>query len=203
MEGHPLQDSCLENPMDRGAWWATVHWVAQSQTWLKQVSMHVHWYKQQLGLSSRELCRVKKANIKRLSTVWFHLYNISELTVLEMGDRRLPGVKDGREEGMIMKGSTFVLLELLNILTVVVDPWICTDERVAQNLIHTCTCTHIHTGCKTGIIWINSGDYISVDTGDLSLCYFFFDSLKKIIFVLKNIYLLSWLCWFLVATCDS
>ena len=38
-----------------------------------------------------------------------------------MGDRRLPGVKDGREEGMIMKGNTFVLLELLNILTVVVD----------------------------------------------------------------------------------
>ena len=27
-----LQYSCLENPMDRGAWWATVHRVAQSQT---------------------------------------------------------------------------------------------------------------------------------------------------------------------------
>ena len=30
--GNPLQDSCLENPMNRGAWWATVHGVAQSQT---------------------------------------------------------------------------------------------------------------------------------------------------------------------------
>ena len=30
--GNPLQYSCLENPMDRGAWWATVHWVAKSQT---------------------------------------------------------------------------------------------------------------------------------------------------------------------------
>ena len=29
--GNPLQYSCLENPMDRGAWWATVHWVAKSQ----------------------------------------------------------------------------------------------------------------------------------------------------------------------------
>ena len=28
----PLQNSCLENPMDRGAWWATVLGVAQSQT---------------------------------------------------------------------------------------------------------------------------------------------------------------------------
>ena len=29
-----LQYSCLENPMDRGAWWATVHGVAESQTQL-------------------------------------------------------------------------------------------------------------------------------------------------------------------------
>ena len=28
----PLQYSCLENPMDRGAWWATVHGIAKSQT---------------------------------------------------------------------------------------------------------------------------------------------------------------------------
>ena len=31
---NPLQYSCLENPMDRGVWWATVHGVAKSQTWL-------------------------------------------------------------------------------------------------------------------------------------------------------------------------
>ena len=30
--GNPLQYSCLENPMDRGGWWATVHEVAKSQT---------------------------------------------------------------------------------------------------------------------------------------------------------------------------
>ena len=30
--GNPLQYSCLENPMDRGAWRATVHGVAKSQT---------------------------------------------------------------------------------------------------------------------------------------------------------------------------
>ena len=30
--GNPLQFSCLENPMDRGAWWATVHRVAKSQS---------------------------------------------------------------------------------------------------------------------------------------------------------------------------
>ena len=30
--GYPLQYSCLENPMDRVAWWATVHGVAKSWT---------------------------------------------------------------------------------------------------------------------------------------------------------------------------
>ena len=35
--GNPLLYSCLENSMDRGAWWAIVHEVAQSCTWLKQL----------------------------------------------------------------------------------------------------------------------------------------------------------------------
>ena len=33
-DDNPLQYSCLENPMDRGAWQAAVHGVANSQTWL-------------------------------------------------------------------------------------------------------------------------------------------------------------------------
>ena len=36
--GNPLQCSCLENPRDGGAWWASVYWVAQSQTQLKRLS---------------------------------------------------------------------------------------------------------------------------------------------------------------------
>ena len=36
--GSPLQCSCLENPMDRGAWWAAVHGVAKSQ----DASKHTH-----------------------------------------------------------------------------------------------------------------------------------------------------------------
>ena len=36
--GNPLQCSCLENPRDGGAWWAAVHWVAQSRTRLKRLS---------------------------------------------------------------------------------------------------------------------------------------------------------------------
>ena len=39
--GYALQYSCLDNPVDRGAWWAAVHGVAQSRTWLKWLRMHV------------------------------------------------------------------------------------------------------------------------------------------------------------------
>ena len=40
--GNPLQYSCLENPMDGGAWWATVHGVAKSRTRLSNfTSLHL------------------------------------------------------------------------------------------------------------------------------------------------------------------
>ena len=43
--GNPLQYSCLENPVDRGAWWAAVHRVSESWTQLKRLSLHacMHW----------------------------------------------------------------------------------------------------------------------------------------------------------------
>ena len=37
---NPLQYSCLENPMDRGAWWAMVHRVTKSLTWWKWLGTH-------------------------------------------------------------------------------------------------------------------------------------------------------------------
>ena len=39
--GYTLQYSCLENPKNRGAWWATVHGVAESYT-TEQLSVHRH-----------------------------------------------------------------------------------------------------------------------------------------------------------------
>ena len=41
--GNPLQDSCLENPRDRGAWWATVHGVTESRARLSNT--RTHWKK--------------------------------------------------------------------------------------------------------------------------------------------------------------
>ena len=40
--GNPLQYSCLENPIDREAWQATVHMVAKSWTWLSVHALHLY-----------------------------------------------------------------------------------------------------------------------------------------------------------------
>ena len=46
--GNPLQCSCLENPRDRGAWWAAVSGVAQSRTWLK-------WHSSSSSMADQDL----------------------------------------------------------------------------------------------------------------------------------------------------
>ena len=43
--GNPLQYSCLENPLDGGAWQATVHGVAKSRTWLNSFTGGIWWLK--------------------------------------------------------------------------------------------------------------------------------------------------------------
>ena len=43
-DGTPLQYSCLENPMDGGAWWAAVHGVAKSRTLLSDFSFTFHFH---------------------------------------------------------------------------------------------------------------------------------------------------------------
>ena len=60
--GNPLQYSCLENPMDRGAWWATVHRVAKSRSRTKQLSTHA-----QLSLKRHLLSAI-------FSLLVYHLY---------------------------------------------------------------------------------------------------------------------------------
>ena len=50
--GNPLQYSCLENPMDKEAWWAAVHRIAKSQTWLKRLNI--------------QACRVQPTGFKAL-----------------------------------------------------------------------------------------------------------------------------------------
>ena len=57
--GNPLQCSCLENPVDRGAWWATVHRVAKSQTQLKRLRIHAHPSYLNVALSVSFKCEIE------------------------------------------------------------------------------------------------------------------------------------------------
>ena len=60
LNGNPLQYSCLENSMDRGAWWATVHRVSKSRTRQTNTSPHVIWGTQRsLPLFVESVCFVK------------------------------------------------------------------------------------------------------------------------------------------------
>ena len=55
--GTPLQDSCLENPMDGGAWWAAVHGVTKSRTRLSDFTFtfHFHALEKEMATHSRVL----------------------------------------------------------------------------------------------------------------------------------------------------
>ena len=79
--GNPLQCSCLENPRDRGAWWAAVYGVAQSRTRLKRLSsssssivnyINAHAKYRQLclcvwvGVFSTHICSFEPLNLKFL-----------------------------------------------------------------------------------------------------------------------------------------
>ena len=50
--GTPLQHSCLENPMDGGAWWAAVHGVAKSRTRLSDFTFTFHFNALEKGMAT-------------------------------------------------------------------------------------------------------------------------------------------------------
>ena len=62
--GNPLQYSCLENPVDRGTWWAIVHGFEKSQTRLRWLSRHVQsWGRRRMPISKNS----RKPQTKALS----------------------------------------------------------------------------------------------------------------------------------------
>ena len=69
--GNPLQYSCLENPMDRGAWWAMVHRVAKSWTWLSAFA-RTHVRAAQNLVTPNALLQASQADSNGAS-VCFHL----------------------------------------------------------------------------------------------------------------------------------
>ena len=65
----PLQYSCLENPVDRGAWRARVQGVTKSQTWLKQLSTHAGKPSEASPILNRQIVLYTSSAVKRLLTL--------------------------------------------------------------------------------------------------------------------------------------
>ena len=65
--GSPLYYSCLENPMDREAWWATVHGVTKSWTWLSDFTFFTVWA---TGKPAVVQCRKIQTNLKMDLHIW-------------------------------------------------------------------------------------------------------------------------------------
>ena len=80
--GNPLQYSCLENPMDGGAWWAAVHGVTESRTQLSNFTFTFHFHaleEEMAGHSSVLAWRI----LGRWSLVGCHLWGRTELDTSE------------------------------------------------------------------------------------------------------------------------
>ena len=75
--GNSVQYSCLENPMDRGAWQAIVHRVTKSQIWLKRLSMqaHIDWLLVFSCLGTFTICLAPHPD----SLVWVSTYQWAQV----------------------------------------------------------------------------------------------------------------------------
>ena len=103
--GTPLQYSCLENPTDRGAWWAAVHGVAGSRTGLSDFTFtfHFHALEKEMATHSSALA-------------WKIPWTEGNCRLLSMGSQSRTGLSDflftfyfhALEKGMVTHSSVLV-----------------------------------------------------------------------------------------------
>ena len=78
--GTPLQYSCLENPVDGGAWWAAVHGVTKSRTWLSNFTFTFHF----LALEREIATHSCLENPRDGGAWWADVYGITESDMTEV-----------------------------------------------------------------------------------------------------------------------
>ena len=80
--GTPLQYSCLENPMDGGAWWAAVHGVTKSRTRLSDFTLTFHFHALDKEMATHSVFLPGESQGQR-SLVGCHLWGRTELDTTE------------------------------------------------------------------------------------------------------------------------
>ena len=76
--GTPLQYSCLENPMDGGAGWATVHGVTGSQTWLSDFTFTFHFHVLEKKMATHSRCSCLE-NPRDGGAWWAAVYGVTRV----------------------------------------------------------------------------------------------------------------------------
>ena len=129
--GNPLQCSCLENPRDKGAWWAAVYGVAQSRTRLKWLSSSSNMFSTNLWNSD-----VKNGLLRWLSGKY--------LPAKAGGAGLIPGLGRSPREG---NGNPLQYPCLVNSMDR--GAWQATVQGVSKSQTGlcdwVCVCTHAHT----------------------------------------------------------
>ena len=74
--GTPLQYSCLENPMDRGAWWAAVYGVAKSRTRLSDFTFTFHFHALEKEMATHS--SVLAWRIPGMGAWWAAIYGVAQ-----------------------------------------------------------------------------------------------------------------------------
>ena len=76
-DGTPPQYSCLENPMDGGAWWAAVHGVAESWTQLSDFTFTFHFHELEKEMATQLQCSCLD-NLRDGGAWWAAVYGVTQ-----------------------------------------------------------------------------------------------------------------------------
>ena len=98
--GNPLQCSCLENPRDRGTWWAAISGVTQSRTWLKRLSSS--------SSSSSSSVWLSVVHLKHIAGRW-HCSELLIITLYQLSHRGNPWL-------LQMHSNTSIIVSIVPII---------------------------------------------------------------------------------------
>ena len=115
--GNPLQDSCLENPMDGGAWWAAVHGVVKS--WTLTERPHFHFSLSCIGEGNGSPLQCSRLENPRDSRAWWAaVYGVTQSqTQLKRLTSSSSSIRchflGGPSQPLCLDGSPFTLLPIV------------------------------------------------------------------------------------------